>query len=613
MRYLFISIFFLIISGSLCVKAQPNKINILRDSLESIQYAIPVIPLIEGWKVIPIRSQSEWNNIPGTLKKLLQNGKKNIEFRLEVNGLILPVRPNTIHDLNYPESNIRIINKGTVLLAEGIEFERSKGNEIIYFSSGEEHNQKFWVVPYPDFELDNMVVDSKGNEIPLREETKLVEGDIIKVKGGKNSSSQDDVWKFKVDLPDLPERLCKDFYVLMTRDWTSARHKVMKVQDGWLYYHLDSEDLHSERDPNVDWIQYGVRPRYTLINYPKSKGAHITEGKAYIPWRYRSIRINKGGLLLHMGFCNFNSFEINGFKLNGLGKCPIGVYHSSFKTGLFVHHNEFKSLSSLAINTAWCENVVFTNNIIKYTRVGVVDCDGKNTTISNNHLRNIGWMLNTRAIVGSGERLHICDNVIEDFNYAAIACGSRAANRDSVRLTYIIERNHVKLSEEYTNNYLQNTLADGGGIYIGPSCTNGIIRNNVVENINGIHSNRGIFLDDGAKNLAIYGNLIMNTDNSYDIDLRLSNGYAAGIPDHNTNNSIFQNIMTGGYRFQDAGEGSNCIGGDNVLLGIGSTQRTVVDLKHSVDDMTESGLDIETVMEKVPVDGFVKKQLKKKK
>ena len=87
-----------------------------------------------------------------------------------------------------------------------------------------------------------------------------------------------------------------------------------------------------------------------------------------------------------------------------------------------------------------------------------------------------------------------------------------------------------------------------------------------MENIKGIHSNRGIFLDDGAKNLAIYGNMILNTANSYDIDLRYCKTYAAGIPDHNTNNCMFDNILTGTYRFQDGGTGSNCVEGENPVV-----------------------------------------------
>lgn len=242
-------------------------------------------------------------------------------------------------------------------------------------------------------------------------------------------------------------------------------------------------------------------------------------------------------------------------------------------------------MAAICVGTAWSENVVIANNTITNTWQQAIAGGGKNCTVSGNKLKNIGWLLNTRAITGGGERMHICDNVIEDFNYGVITCGSSTSNEKATALTYIIERNVIRLTKEFTDNYIQNTLADGGGIYIGPQCTQGIIRNNVIENIKGINSNRGLFLDDGAKNLAIYGNLIMNTYNCYDIDLRFSMSCAKGIPDHNTNNSMFQNIMTGGYRFQDAGEDSNCIGGENVLLGTGKAQKSVVELKQHAADV----------------------------
>ena len=438
----------------------------------------------------------------------------------------------------------------------------------------------------------------------MREETKQVSGDIEKVSGSKFqvSGNKDDVWRFKINLPDLPEDKCKDFYVLMTRDWTSARHKVVKVQDGWLYYHLDSDDLHSDRNPNVDWTQYKVRPRYTLINNPVSKGLHVVDGKIYIPKQYKQVRVNKGGQLITFAYCHFNSLEITGFKLNGCGNgTPFGIYSCTFDKGAFIHDNTFSNMSSLAVSTAFNENVVIANNTVTNARVGAITGSGKSTTICGNYLRNIGWMLNTRAITGGGENLHICDNIIEDFNYGAIACGSTIPNNKASKLTYIIERNEIRLTKEFTDAYIQNTLADGGGIYIGPQCTWGIIRNNVVENIKGIHSNRGIFLDDGAKNLAIYGNYVSNTANSYDIDLRLCKTYAKDIPDHNTNNCIFQNILTGSYRFQEKGSDSHCYGGQNVLLGTGEMQTKVVDLKEASND--------ETTLKVIPVDKFVRKHI----
>ena len=326
---------------------------------------------------------------------------------------------------------------------------------------------------------------------------KCIKGNIIKVQGG-----QDDLWKFKVELPNLTEEECEDFYVLMTRDWTSSRHKVEKVEDGWLYYHLDSEDLHSDINPNVDWTHYQVRPRYGFINNPTSNGIHIKGGKIYIPVRskYGDIRINKGGHMINFDHCHFNTLEITGFKLNGCGNAtPIGNYNSRFEEGAFIHHNMFSNLSSLAIGTAFNENVSIYDNVITNTRAGAIYADGKNINVYSNTLSNIGWMLNSRAVTLSGENVNVFDNTFQDFNYAAIATGSRRPNSDGIKLTFVIEHNLFEYTAQYSKNKLWHTLADGGAIYVGPQCTRGIIRYNVIKNYGGIHSNRGVFIDDGGK------------------------------------------------------------------------------------------------------------------
>ena len=546
--------------------AQSAEIIALRDSLDAIQYEIPSMPAIQGkWTVVKVCKQKDWDEIATTMKSLLDAGHKNIKVKVTGKNIVFGLESKVIQGWNYPDANIRIEGKKAKMIPYGYSFSRS--------DAGVAREGDFYTLPYTEFYLNDIVIDSKGNEIPFREEVKQVTGDILKVQEFNPSTSSgvgskvQDVWKFEIDLPNLSEEQCKDFYVLITRDWTSARHKVVKVEDGWLYYHLDSEDLHSDRDPNVDWKQYRVRPRYRLINNPVSNGVHTANGKIYIPYQYKKIRVNKGGQLITFAYCHFNSLEISGFKLNGCGSAtPFGVYSSTFEQGAYIHDNTFTNMSGLAISTAYNKNVTISNNSVTNTLVQAIAGGGTNTTICGNRLKNIGWMLNTRAITGGGERLHICDNVIEDFNYGAIACGSTTSNDKATPLTYIIERNIIRLTNEYTDNYIQNTLADGGGIYIGPQCTQGIIRNNVVENIKGIHSNRGIFLDDGAKNLAIYGNMILNTANSYDIDLRYCKTYAAGIPDHNTNNCMFDNILTGTYRFQDGGAGSNCVEGENPVV-----------------------------------------------
>lgn len=548
-----------------------ESIVLLRDSLNAIQYPLIDMPINKGkWTVVKVKKQVDWDSIVSTIKILLDAGEKNLLIKIIGKDIEFGFESKVVQGLTFPDANIRIIGNKARLIPYGYTFSRNNARVEI--------EGDFYTFPYSEYNLDNIVIDSKGNEVPVYDSVRQLEGEILRV--------QDDIWKFKVELPDLAEDRCKDFYVLLTRDWTSARHKVEKVQEGWLFFHLDSKDLHSERDPNIDWIQYHVRPRYRLINCPVSRGVHIAKGKIFIPIKYKKIRVNKGGQFITFAYCHFNRLEISGFKFNGCGEpTPFGIYSSTFEQGAFIHDNTFTNMSGMAISTAFNTNVIIANNSVTNTRVQAIGGDGTNTTICCNRLKNIGWMLNTRAITGGGEKLHICDNVIEDFNYGAISCGSTNSNDKANPLTYIIERNIIRLTKEYTDNYLLNTLADGGGIYIGPQCTQGIIRDNVVENIKGIHSNRGIFLDDGAKNLAIYGNLIIKTENCYDIDLRLCKTHSVEIPDYNTNNLIFNNLITGGYRFQDNGANSGCVGGQNYLFNLGWNNKTVVELNDSIPDI----------------------------
>lgn len=550
-----------------------TTISYLRDSLDAVNYSIPSLPSVEAYdKVMVINTQKEWDELFLSIKKLLANGSKNILIKVSGNNLVYGKKDNTFNDLIYPDANIRIVGNQGTMIPDGVSINR--------FNSNVDTERGFYSYPYTNYEVNDMVLDSKGDEIPFREPVKQIHGDIEECK---NVGA--DVWRFRIDLPDLNEDSCQDFYVLLTREWTSGRHKVIKVKDGWLYFHLETDDIEDDRrNPNVDWTNFHVRPRYCLINSPVSSGVHVLKGRIYIPKKYWKVRVIKGGCLIHFYSCQLNSLVISDFTLNGCrGMAPISIYSCTFGYGAFIHDNTITNISGLAISTGRTNNVTVSNNFIQNSREGAIECSGEKTTICGNHLKNIGWMLNTRAIIGGGDQLHICDNIIEDFNYAAINCGRRIANRDDFVLNYIVERNVVRLSKEYSKDYLKNTLADGGGIYIGPQCTRGIIRNNVVENIKGIHSNRGIFLDDGAKNLAIYGNLIINTANSHDIDLRFTDSFAEMIPDHNTNNSVFQNIITGGYRFQ-GGEGitNTCMGGNNLLLNIKEKNKITV----NVDDYT---------------------------
>lgn len=574
--YITLAAYFLIIASESCAIAShpqfDKELSAVRDSLDLITMQIPIYGKHTYEKIISIRNQEQLDRLGRMLSDELKGGVNDIEIKIVGKNLILPVNIKSITDLNYPNANIKVDGSGAELVPEYIELNRQ--------DSHSDWEGSFWTTEYDAYCFDDIVVDVRGQEISLMGEVdetlSLIELSNI---GGK------DAWRMKTDLPDLDEESCKDFMILVTRIWTSTKHKVIKVSGGWLYFQDDSNNLQEGRGPNVDHYLYGIYPRYQFVNCPASKGVHVKNGRIYIPHRYNLVRINKGGCLLKMSKCHFNSFEITGFNLSGLSKCPIEISHCDFEEGLFVHHNTYTNLSCLAFATSWCKNVCFSDNSITNARGRTIGYNATNFTICRNHFKNIGWMFNRSAVSGGGVNLHVCDNIVEDFNYSAISCGSYSATKDSLLLTFIIERNLIKLSNKYKKDYIRKTLADGGAIYICPSVTNGIIRDNVIQNIKGINGNRGIFLDDGAKNLAVYGNLVVNVENYYDIDLRLVNTYEKDIPDHNTNNSVFHNIMTGGYRFEDAGLESNCIGGQNVLLGVGPFQKYTIDISRRLNDI----------------------------
>lgn len=584
------SFFYILLTSTSLVGSRKNKNVInstellaLRDSLDDINYAIPVYNDYKADEVLIISNQQQWNRIGKLIQSCLQKGNKNIELVVDAKSLDLLENAIQIKNLDYPSANIRIIGNKTVLLPEGVTYFRSKEEESV--------NASHYARPYSLFDINDVLIDSDNNPLSLYDDSfeittkieKVVDDGVIEILNADGTIYKKvyKTWRFKTNLPDLCESECRYFYILLTRNWTSCRHRVLKVENGFIYFSLLSDDpptlAEKTMDPNVDFISYNKYPRCRFINSPIRKGVYVKNDSVYIPNHINAIRVGKGGYLLSISNCKFNSFEISGFNIIAAGnKSCISVKKSDFYDQMWVKDIVFSNISASAILVENCRNVCICSNTINNTRKNAIRCTGDKLTVCNNRLKRIGFMLQTMAISFSGTNIYIYGNTIEDFNYSAIATGGTESNSESDTKSYIVEKNKISYSPLFLSTHTDITLADCGGIYIGPQNTQGIIRNNVIINMTGIGSNRGIFLDDGAKNLFVYGNLIINTANSYDIDLRLCTTYSKGIPDHNTNNHIFHNILTGGYRFQDTGlDNSNCNGGQNILLGLGERQKLV--------------------------------------
>lgn len=609
----FISVFIAVcfaLTGLSCsqANAQNAEIAALRDSLDAIQYDLPKIPKMKcPKKVITIRTQEQWDNLSNNIKETLRQGCKNIYVKVISKTLLYGEMLQGLEGLNYPDVNIIIRANKTTMIPAGPSFSRTYSDKDGFYSRS-----------YTEFDINDVLLDENNNPIslygdcfqintPIEEVTS--EGmEDVKNNDGTLYKSIVKVWRFKTDLPNMTELECKDFYILLTRHWTSLRHRVKKVENGYLYFYLKSDEAPSliqmTMDPNSDMKSYKTYPRCRLFNSPVSTGVHVKGGYIYIPNSIKRVIIGKGARLISIVNSKLNSFELSGFNVVGAGNLScVFVYGSIFTNQCWVRDNSFANMSGSAVLVQNSENVCIYNNRIRFTRRNALSCSGKRVTIWKNALKDIGIMYNTMAISFGGTVVHVLENVVEDFNYSGIACGGTSNNDNAPELTYIVERNVIRHSDDFSKHYLEHTMADGGGIYVGPQNSRGIIRNNVVQDIIGIHSNRGIFLDDGAKNLVIYGNFISGTVNSYDIDLRYCTTYRIGIPDHNTNNIIIQNVMTGTYRFEEGENSKSCIVGDNVLLNGGKQNSpSKVSIKRKASDRKE-------ISHAFKIDEFVKKYM----
>ena len=139
--------------------------------------------------------------------------------------------------------------------------------------------------------------------------------------------------------------------------------------------------------------------------------------------------------------------------------------------------------------------------------------------------------------------------------------------------TGVIENNDLSYSQDYLDHIDNYGIMDGGAIYLATKNAGSIVRYNYIHGFSGMKSNRGIFCDDGASNIEIYGNVITEIANSICIDSRRvtfverSNTPESGIDKANVNIIIRDNIVDGKVRFEAHEDPDNgCVKGANYIL-----------------------------------------------
>lgn len=315
-----------------------------------------------------------------------------------------------------------------------------------------------------------------------------------------------------------------------------------------------------------------LKPCFKLINFPAECPVafyNISTSKLYT--KLQNVHLCNITKFLSLR-TNIKTFSISGFNFSGnmdadeYNDVLIEIKNS---TGMkYIQNCEFHNIRSSAIRIENSSNTIIQNNLFShYYRKGVFVLDSTSICILNNsffdgNLRHI----NDGGIVVQNSECYVANNKLTDYGYIGIGVGTWYGSPLAIDRKIIVEFNELYMNPEYRSKYSCVPLLDGGAIYTWTKNTNTIIRYNFISGHSGAWNNRGIFCDDGSNHIKLYGNLIINTNNSFSIDLR----YEDNNNNNNEGNIILNNIIDGIYRFegkQSAGVGNEpSIKGRNLLL-----------------------------------------------
>ena len=388
------------------------------------------------------------------------------------------------------------------------------------------------------------------------------------------------LWRLKCSsLEDLSKDECINTYVIVTCWFTSYTLKVDQIKDGYLYFISSKKSYRNNYDCyflDSDFgYSYGQRyARFKLCNYSENASFSIRKDNSIsLSKTINSVHICNAGTFLTLRDCCFRSLSICGFTFLGATSYNNSYLLRCIKLrtrSLIVQDNYFKGLTSHVMGLEETDNLLFKNNIIEECYRGgvLVDNSCKGTQIVRNKFSYCGLDLKQDFPISVlGDNFWVTGNEILNYGYAAIRTGVWHGQTTINPPRGIIENNEIYFTPEYSSNIEKYGLMDGGAIYVSTQNESVIIRNNYIHDIAGIKDNRGIFCDDGARNISIYDNVILNIQNSYCIDSRRVSLYEDELGPTNVCNVIQGNIVNGAIRFEAReGDDNQCKLGINYFL-----------------------------------------------
>lgn len=388
-----------------------------------------------------------------------------------------------------------------------------------------------------------------------------------------------------VEVVDKEKKLCRilthyngplttGMRILITEWYKSSVYPVKAIKDNYVYFTADDLKMSpSYHCYNVN-LDYGFSkgkcyPRYRIFNESSKSKAYI-DNKIFYPINNVSyVHECNASRFLYASNLNLKSLKIQGIEFVGNKESSsLCQFNKVNAEEIIITKCIFRFLRNYIVLVNSSNNFTFDDNIVEYCFYnGILSDNGsKNTIIQRNVFLNNGAKLNQHSCVDCrGENYYIHHNEFRNFSYSAINVGLYYQTVMVNPTCGIVEYNTIWFDNDYFDNYYKYTLMDSGAIYVTTQNENAVIRFNVIHDYIGMYANRGIFCDTGSKNVEIYGNAIWNIPNSNAIELWNVKEPEVLVPDANTGNKVYDNIIGGKYQFESK-KGGNNIHEKNVVL-----------------------------------------------
>ena len=509
-----------------------------------------------GRTTLVVGNQEEFDGLQEKLTSAIESGKKNIYVSLLPGTYIAKEKHITLKDINAADTKIRIVGHGATLIPEGREYHDgevyvgtfSVGNS---WMSGNKDVETWSYVRYADSLIE--ILDAEEKRCRL---------------------------KCKNSFPDDTD--FSNAYILITHWFRSSVYKIDNLENQYIYFTADDlkESYYSGYNVNDDYNYGNKTIRYKLCNVETGEDYfRITDGKVHLPQDVTSVWEGRTHNFLTFRNCKFSSVEIKGIQFLGNAfkdSNPAIYIRNTVSKKIRIHECGFYGMRGSIISVSASPNVTIDNNQFADTYYyGIWSTnESANTVVEKNSFKSMGKRMNNTTCVGClGTNYRVSDNVFLDFGYGGIRTGVWYKNKMTHSCSGIIENNDLSYSQDYMDQIDNYSVMDGGAIYIATKNAGSTVRNNYIHGFSGIKHNRGIFCDDGASNIEIYGNVVTDIANSMCIDSRrvtfveCSNTPESGIERANVNIVIRDNTVDGSIRFEAHEDSDNgCVKGANYVL-----------------------------------------------